>query len=60
MRKDDTKPKGAHWHAKSKRWASKIRVRGEQIHIGLFDTAEEAQAAYHAAAVKYRGEAAHG
>lgn len=38
------------------RWVARIGVDGRQIHIGKYDTAPEAHAAYAAAARKYHGE----
>lgn len=38
------------------RWRAKINVGPRQIHIGTFDTAEEAHAAYECAARRYAGE----
>jgi len=37
---------GVHWHAQSKKWRSVIAVNKEKKYLGLFDTAEEAHAAY--------------
>jgi hypothetical protein len=37
---------GASWYGLTKKWQARIRVEGKQIHIGYFDTAEEAHAAY--------------
>lgn len=39
-----------------KKWRASIRLHGKQIHLGGFDTPEEAYEAYKAAAVKYHGE----
>lgn len=40
---------GAHWHSASNCWRARIYCSGKFHHIGLFDTAEEAGAAYLAA-----------
>jgi hypothetical protein len=39
-----------------KRWGARITVDGREIHLGNYDTAEEAHAAYSAAATKHFGE----
>lgn len=46
--------KGA--YRKRNKWTSTIRVAGVNIHLGCFDTAEDASSAYAAAAKKYFGE----
>jgi hypothetical protein len=48
--------KGAYWHGQNGCWYSRIGVNGKSIHLGCFDTAEEANAAYLAAARKHFGE----
>ena len=50
--------KGAYYHAahKGKKWRSQIKVGDTLIFLGYFHTAEEAHAAYGAAAVEYFGE----
>lgn len=48
--------KGVHWRKVEKRWCAKITVDGKRIQIGQFSTAEEAHAAYVAAAHKFHGE----
>jgi hypothetical protein len=48
--------KGAAWERRSKKWRACIRVNRKTIHLGYFDAAEEAHAAYCAAAEKYFGE----
>ena len=37
---------GAHWHRKSGKWASRISVGQKGRYLGLFDSAQEASAAY--------------
>lgn len=37
---------GAHWSKTWKRWKSSICVNGKHLHIGWFDTEEQAHAAY--------------
>lgn len=48
--------KGAQWDAQSGRWRSSIRVDGKTKHIGRFNTAEEAHAAYVEVATRTFGE----
>lgn len=40
---------GAHWRERDKKWSSAIVVGGKAIHLGIFETAETAHAAYVAA-----------
>ena len=44
---------GAKWHKKQRKYLSSIRVNGRAIHLGTFDTSEQAQAAYLAAKAKH-------
>ena len=37
---------GAYWHNVSNKWMAHIGVAGKKIHLGMFDTAEAAHAAY--------------
>ena len=48
--------KGAYWHSQRKRWRSQVQFQRRAIHLGLFDTAEEAHAAYCAKARELFGE----
>lgn len=48
--------KGAYYHKHSRIWYSSIGKNGKQIHLGTYDTAEEAHAAYVKAANKLFGE----
>lgn len=50
--------KGAYYHAchKGKKWRSQIKVGSRLIFLGYFHTAEEAHAAYGAAAIEHFGE----
>jgi hypothetical protein len=48
--------KGVTWWASRRKWASRIRVDGKGRRLGLFESAEEAHAAYCAAAARMRGE----
>jgi len=48
--------KGASWNNKNSNWRSQITFRGENKYLGSFGTAEEAHAAYCAAADSMFGE----
>lgn len=48
--------KGVSWHKRQKKWTAQIQVNKNKIHIGSFDTPEEAHRAYCDAAQKYHGE----
>jgi len=48
--------KGVDFHKPAKRWRALIAVDGKRIHLGLFDSREQAAAAYNAASLKYHGE----
>lgn len=37
---------GVHFHKQAKKWRARIQVSGKSRHIGLYDTPEEAHAAY--------------
>lgn len=47
---------GVHWHKQIKRWVAYITVDRKRLHLGTFDTAEQAKVARDAAALKYHGE----
>lgn len=42
--------KGVSLHKQSGKWRARIRIRGKQFHLGMFDSIEKAQAAYAEAA----------
>lgn len=49
--------KGVTWRDRKERpWQAKIRVNGDRLHLGSFETEEEASEAYQQAALKYHGE----
>lgn len=45
--------KGAVWHKKAGRWQAQLKLEGKAKYLGLFDTAEEAHAAYLSAANEF-------
>lgn len=48
--------KGAFFHKQTRKWASAIRLNGKSKYLGLFETAEDAHAAYCKAAKELYGE----
>lgn len=48
--------KGVSWHLYNQKWQAQIGVNGKPIHLGYFDTAEDAARAYNTAAIYYFGE----
>lgn len=51
--------KGVSWYPKNKCWRAGIRVDGKSIHLGFFQTEEDAAKAYNEAAKKHFGEHAY-
>lgn len=58
-RNNKTGLKGVHFHKKANKWVAQIVVNGENVYLGLFDSAEVAKIAYDAAARLYHGDYAH-
>lgn len=48
--------KGVSWHDRAQKWRARIFVDRRQIHLGYFDTPEEAHKAYMEAAKELHGE----
>ena len=51
--------KGVGFDKRRKNWHARIKVNKRSIHLGTFETPEEAFAAYMAAAIKHFGEFAY-
>jgi len=47
--------KGVYFFKRTNRWLAKIAYDGLEIHLGYYDSAEEAAMAYNSAAVKLKG-----
>ena len=47
--------KGVYFFKRTNRWRAKIAHDGLEIHLGYYDSAEEAAMAYNSAAVKLKG-----
>jgi len=47
--------KGVSWKAQNSRWVASINIGGKRIHLGYFDTAEDARDAYEIAAERLHG-----
>lgn len=45
--------KGYNWHKHTNKWVSQIQVGGKKIHLGLFETEEEARNCYLEGKKKY-------
>jgi hypothetical protein len=48
--------KGVSWYKRQKRWVACICMRRRVVHLGYFDTPEDAHAAYCAAAIELHGD----
>lgn len=48
--------KGASWSEAGQKWKSSVKTNGRRIHLGYFETAEEAHHAYMDAARRFYGE----
>lgn len=48
--------KGVSWDKKCQKWRAYIRINGQQISLGYFDSIEEAAEVRRAAAIRYFGE----
>lgn len=56
-RKDNSSGfKGVSWKVRDRKWYAAIEISGKRIHLGVFDTAEEAHVAYCGAADRLHGE----
>lgn len=48
--------KGVYWQKSARKWRAFIKVRGKQVHLGLFDDPQKAAQAYDIAAIHHAGE----
>ena len=48
-----TRAKGYYWNKRNKKWHTQIKVNYKQIHLGYYDTEEEARQAYLTAKKEY-------
>lgn len=48
--------RGVSWNKNASKWHSYIKVKGKRIHIGLFESAEEASRAYERKRFEFRGD----
>ena len=51
-----SKYKGVSWHKKSSKWSAQIHVDNKKIHLGLFESEEEAALTYNKQAIEYFGD----
>lgn len=51
-----SKWKGVSWHKGTTCWQARIKINWKLIHLGIWNTEEEAAKAYDIAALKYHGE----
>ena len=56
QRNNSTGYKGVRWNKTNKRYAANISVDGHRIHLGYFDSPEDAAYAYDQAALQHYGE----
>lgn len=48
--------KGLHWHKAAQKWCAQIRANGRREYLGLFESKDDALAAYRVAAERLHGE----